>query len=250
MLKLTDVSKRFGDNDILKSLSFEVAPGSTLALLGLSGSGKTTALKLCCGLISPDQGDVRVKSESLVGVDKKTLRKIRRNIGYVIQSGGLFPHLTVRENLLLIAREEEYSNDNIKSRLGELCEMTKISSELLEKFPREISGGERQRVGIMRAFFRDPEIFLLDEPFGALDPITRRGLQMDLKELFVKTQKTVILVTHDLYEAAYMADQILLLNNGSVAQQGTFKDLMRHPANDFVRLFVSSQSHTQLEEER
>jgi osmoprotectant transport system ATP-binding protein len=165
----------------------------------------------------------------------------------VIQDGGLFPHLTCLGNLALVGREAGMSSAEIETRAKELAEMTKIAPALLKRYPREISGGQRQRIGIMRALFLDAPILLLDEPMGALDPITRTELQGELKDLFQRLGKTVLLVTHDLFEAGYLGNHILLLRHGMIAQEGTLADLTRKPANDFVRLFVNSQRHEEME---
>lgn len=241
MIKIKKVTKHFSGVNVLTNLSFDVPEGSTVALLGLSGSGKTTALKLVCGLHFPDEGAVYINNEAL---QLNQLREVRKKIGYVIQDGGLFPHLTAHANLALIGRESGYSMQEIDSRIAELADMTKIPKAVLSRYPREISGGQRQRIGIMRALFLEPPILLLDEPFGALDPITRSQLQGDLKELFEKMRKTVLLVTHDLFEAGYLAQRILLLNKGQIAQSGSLRELIKNPADDFVSLFVNSQNHS------
>jgi osmoprotectant transport system ATP-binding protein len=240
MIVIKEISKSFQGQRVLDQLSFQVERGQTLALLGLSGSGKTTALKTICGLHLPDQGHVEVDGERLTAAN---LERVRRKLGYVIQDGGLFPHLTARENIALVAREQRMPATQLEERLRELALMTKISMELLDRYPRELSGGQRQRIGIMRALLLNPEIMLLDEPMGALDPITRRELQLELKALFRELQKTVVLVTHDLHEATLLADQIILLSEGKVAQAGSMQDLLERPASDFVHRFVMAQDH-------
>lgn len=240
MINVQNITKIFGKKPVLKDLSFEVHKGQTLALLGLSGSGKTTALKIICGLHLPETGSVLIND---VKLNSENLRQIRRNIGYVIQDGGLFPHLTARENITLIGKETGLTQIDIDQRIIELAQMAKIPLDLLKRYPRELSGGQRQRIGIMRALFLDPEILLLDEPLGALDPITRAELQTELRDLIKRLNKTVVLVTHDLYEAMYMADMILLLNQGTIVQAGTMKELLENPANEFVKTFVMAQKH-------
>lgn len=240
MIRMEKVSKKFDGAAVLSSLTMDVPTGSTIALLGLSGSGKTTALKLICGLLFPDEGRVEVYDKI---VNRENLADIRKKIGYVIQDGGLFPHLTAFANLALVGREAGFSNREIELRVQELSDMTKISTAALNRYPREISGGQRQRIGIMRALFLAPPLLLLDEPFGGLDPITRTGLQEDCKDLFAKMEKTVVLVTHDLYEAGFLAQNILLLNKGRIEQSGSMQDLVNRPATDFVQLFISSQRH-------
>lgn len=237
MIEVHGVSKFFGATKVLSDLSFTVPDGQTYAMLGLSGSGKTTALKLICGLHQPDAGDVRVQG---ISVCKENLADVRAQLGYVIQDGGLFPHMTAFQNLSIVGREVGWSPDRIQSRIAELTELTKLSSSLLHRYPSQLSGGQRQRVGLMRALMRDPPILLLDEPLGALDPITRSDLQTELKDLCKRLGKTVLLVTHDLFEAGYLADRIVLLNQGCIVQQGSLKDLIRQPADEFVRRFVAS----------
>lgn len=239
MIRVQSVSKSFGKISILKNISFDVAPGETKALLGLSGSGKTTALKLVCGLHLPDSGEVLIGGEKLT---PETLTLQRKQLGYVIQDGGLFPHLTALQNISLVGEEANWESTKIKSRVSELAELVKIDEAFLDRYPRELSGGQRQRIGIMRAMLLDPSIMLLDEPMGALDPITRHDLQIELKDLFTRLKKTVLIVTHDLFEAGFLADKILLLHEGNLVQEGPMKEIMNAPASDFVRLFVSSQT--------
>lgn len=240
MIAFKKVSKRFGNHEVLKSFDLELANGETVALLGLSGSGKTTALKLVCGIHTPNSGSIWVNDLELV---ETSLKKIRGLLGYVIQDGGLFPHLTAFQNLSLVGTAAGWSSEDIQSRIVELADLAKISKTVLKSYPREISGGQRQRIGIMRALFLNPPILLLDEPFGALDPITRRSLQEDLRDLCRKMDKTVLMVTHDLYEAGYMASRVVLLNHGQIAQVGTIGELLKDPADGFVREFVNSQRH-------
>ncbi|MDX9732042.1 MAG: ATP-binding cassette domain-containing protein [Bdellovibrionales bacterium] len=244
MIEFHGVTKKFGSTNVLNDLTIHVKRGSTVALLGLSGSGKTTALKLVCGLHFPDTGTVSINGTPLT---RDILPELRKDIGYVIQDGGLFPHLTVYQNLALVGREAQIPDEAIRSRVNELADMTKISKSTMTRYPREISGGQRQRVGIMRALFLNPSMLLLDEPFGALDPITRSSLQEDLRALCREMGKTVLMVTHDIYEAGYMADTILLLNQGRIAQAGSLRDLMLNPANEFVQLFTNSQRHIGIE---
>jgi osmoprotectant transport system ATP-binding protein len=240
MIRVQSVTKSFGALTILKNISFEVSPGETKALLGLSGSGKTTALKIVCGLHTPDSGTVEINGEVL---SNQNLRSQRRKLGYVIQDGGLFPHLTARQNISLVGEEVSLSQEKIRARIEELAELVRIPLEYLDRYPRELSGGQRQRIGIMRAMLLDPPILLMDEPMGALDPITRQDLQVELKEIFSRLKKSVLMVTHDLYEAGYLSDSILLLSEGELIQEAPLKELIQNPANDFVRLFVGSQTH-------
>lgn len=237
---MQSISKSFGKKIVLKNFSLEVNRGETVALLGLSGSGKTTALKAICGLHMPETGEIIVDGITL---KSDTLKSIRSKMGYVIQDGGLFPHLTARQNITVVGEEAHLSKDEINGRIERLAKMTKIPLELMDRYPRELSGGQRQRIGIMRALFLDPQILLMDEPMGALDPITRKELQEELKVLFQTLEKTVVMVTHDLYEAMFLADRILLLKDGSVLQEGSMDDLLHRPANEFVTRFVKAQQH-------
>lgn len=238
MIFVDNISKSFSGISVLRELSFTVKAGETVALLGLSGSGKTTALKTICGLHVPDTGKVVMDG---VELNSENLSSIRRQIGYVIQDGGLFPHLTAFGNLKLVAQEAGITDEGLKKRVLVLSEMTKIPFDLLKKFPRQLSGGQRQRIGIMRALLLDPNYLLLDEPMGALDPITREELQEELKELFNKLGKTVVLVTHDLSEAMNLSNKIILLNEGKIAQEGHMDELLMNPADEFVKRFVRAQ---------
>jgi osmoprotectant transport system ATP-binding protein len=166
---------------------------------------------------------------------------LRRQIGYVIQEGGLFPHLTARANVLLMARHIGKSEEEIQNRLLELSELTRFSQNLLSRYPVELSGGQRQRVGLMRALMLSPELLLLDEPLGALDPLVRSSLQKDLKEIFARLRQTVLFVTHDLAEAIYFADEIVLMNEGGIVQRGTITDLRERAVDPFVREFINAQ---------
>jgi osmoprotectant transport system ATP-binding protein len=190
------------------------------------------------GLVIPDQGHVHVGD---VEVTETSAQAVRRRVGYVIQDGGLFPHLTAEANVTLVARLEGASAESLAPRVAKLAEMTRLSSRLLARYPRELSGGERQRVGIMRALMLDPQVLLLDEPLGALDPIVRAGLQKDLLDVFRTLEKCVVVVTHDMAEAAYLAESIVVMRQGSVLQRGTMTELANAPAHAFVAEFVGAQ---------
>lgn len=239
MIELRDLHLAFDGRAVLRDFSLRIPERQSLALLGLSGSGKTTALKTLCGLLVPDRGQVLFSGKTLTA---ETVSEVRRQLGYVIQDGGLFPHLTLFQNLELVGREAGMPGPLIQTRAQELADLTKLSSSLLSQYPRQVSGGQRQRVGLMRALFLDPRCLLLDEPLGALDPITRRELQDELKDLFRRLGKTVVLVTHDLGEAKHLADRIVLLHEGRIVQDGKMADLVERPANDFVRRFVRAQA--------
>ena len=238
LVKLMDVNKRYPGATALQSINLSVELGKTTVLIGPSGCGKSTLLRLIIGLIQPDSGSVEFNGEP---VTFDTIGKLRRRIGYVIQEGGLFPHLTARANVLLMARHIGKSEDEMRQRLVELCELTRFSGNLLSRYPVELSGGQRQRVGLMRALMLSPELLLLDEPLGALDPLVRASLQKDLKEIFARLQQTVLFVTHDLAEAAYFGDEIVLMNEGRVVQKGSVPDLREKPADPFVSEFINAQ---------
>jgi osmoprotectant transport system ATP-binding protein len=195
-------------------------------------------LRLIIGLLEPDGGSIHFDGAT---IDPESVAHVRRRVGYVIQEGGLFPHLTARANVLLMPRHLGKSDKEMSERLHDLCALTRFPSNALERYPAELSGGQRQRVSLMRALVLSPELLLLDEPLGALDPLVRAGLQKDLKEIFARLQQTAILVTHDLAEAAYLADTIVLMNEGRIVQQGSIDDLRERPADNFVREFINAQ---------
>lgn len=241
MIEIQNVTKQYGSVEVLSDLSFTVPAGETTVLIGPSGCGKSTALRLMIGLIRPTSGQVLFDSEDLVLASGKKLRQLRQRIGYMIQDGGLFPHLTAEENITLMARELKWDPTRIEQRVNELAELTKLKSEWLGRYPVELSGGQRQRVALMRALMLEPDVLLLDEPMGALDPMIRFELQNDLREICRSLGKTVVMVTHDLAEAAYFAHQIILLCDGRIAQKGTLQEMVEQPASDFVSDFINAQ---------
>src|SRR6201993_2162720 len=238
LVQLKDVSKNYGDTPALNPTSLSVDSGKTTVLIGPSGCGKSTLLRLIIRLIEPDSGSIEFDGKP---VTPDNINALRRRIGYVIQEGGLFPHLTARANVLLMARYIGKLQEETHSRLLKLCELTRFSQNLLPRYPLELSGGQRQRVSLMRALMLSPELLLLDEPLGALDPLVRVSLQKDLKEIFTRLQQTALLVTHDLAEAAYLGDAIVLMNDGRIAQQGSLADLRERPAGSFVTEFINAQ---------
>jgi osmoprotectant transport system ATP-binding protein len=238
MISLAHVRKAFGDVVAVDDVSLSVARAETVALIGPSGSGKSTVLSIVVGLVVPDQGTVTVNDLPL---DPASARFLRRRMGYVIQDGGLFPHLTARDNVALMAREVGWPRKERAARLDELCRLTRFPEEALSRYPAELSGGQRQRVSLMRALMLDPDILLMDEPLGSLDPMIRAELQDDLKMIFRTLAKTVVIVTHDLDEAAFFGDRIVLMNEGRIVQQGTVGDLVTRPAEPFVTQFVRAQ---------
>ncbi len=238
MLEFNDVSKAFDGTTVVQPLNLSIEAGEVVVLLGPSGCGKTTILRMVAGLVSPDGGRIMIDSLPL---DDRSIGAIRRKLGYVIQEGGLFPHLTGRENVTLMARHDGWSRPRIDDRLTELVEMTQFPAGGLSRYPNELSGGQRQRLALMRALFLSPSILLLDEPLGALDPLIRAGLQRDLREVFARTGATVLLVTHDLVEASRLADRVCVMNAGRIVQRGRFADILEGPADEFVREFINSQ---------
>ena len=238
MVELRGVSKRYGGHVVLHPTDFVAEPGKNTVLIGQSGCGKSTLLRLVIGLIKADTGTVTIAGEQLT---PQSRRHLRHRMGYVIQDGGLFPHLTVRDNVALLARHLGWTEDRVAKRTAELAALAKLPDGMLDRFPAQISGGQRQRVSLMRALMLDPEVLLLDEPLGALDPIIRSEVQEDLRRVFKQLNKTVILVTHDLGEAWFFGDAIVLMRDGLVVQRGTLEDLMERPADPFVTRFVKAQ---------
>jgi osmoprotectant transport system ATP-binding protein len=238
MLQLSQVSKSYGNTVVLAPTDLQVSAGKTIVLIGPSGCGKSTLLRLIIGLVKSDTGTITFKETV---VTPENVLQIRQRIGYVIQEGGLFPHLTVRDNVVIMARYLHRDPAWINSRLAELAELVRLPQELMSRFPTELSGGQRQRVSLMRALMLDPELLLLDEPLGALDPMIRYELQQELKNIFSQLGKSVVMVTHDIAEAAYFSDSLVLIRGGHVVQSGTFKDLAHRPADSFVKQFIRAQ---------
>jgi len=236
-----DVAHAYAQAPSLRGVTLRVPDAATTALIGPSGCGKSTLLKLAVGLVWPMRGSVTVDGERLT---TENIRRIRHRIGYVIQSGGLFPHLTAKDNVTLAARYLRRDRAWIDARVAELLEIVQLPFELLDRYPGELSGGQRQRVSLMRALMLEPEVLLLDEPLGALDPMVRFGLQEDLKSLFARLRKSVLLVTHDLAEAAFFSNRIVLMHEGRIVQEGSYRDLVERPANEFVRTFLRAQRVT------
>ena len=236
--ELRGVSKRYGDAEALGPVDLALPRGGALAVVGPSGAGKSTLLKLFTGLESPDAGEVRYDGRPLDGAD---LLALRRRVGYLVQGGGLFPHLTAEGNAALVARWLGWDEPRVRARIAELAELARLPSELWSRYPAQLSGGQAQRVALVRALVLDPEAVLLDEPLGALDPVTRAELQDDLAAAFARLRKTVVVVTHDLAEAALLGRRIALLRDGRIVQEGTLEELVRRPADPFVARFVRAQ---------
>ena len=232
MFRLASVHKCYAGKPVLCAVDLEIPRHQRTVLIGPSGSGKSTVLGVMTGLLKPDKGQVYFEGEV---VSEVRLPEIRKHLGYVIQDGGPFPHLTALENVTLMARYVGWDSTAIRDRVRELSTLACLPEDVLKRYPAEMSGGQRQRVSLMRALMLDAEVLLLDEPFGALDPIVRTELQNDLVGIFRKLKKTVVLVTHDLAEAVLFADQLVLMRGGRIVQIGTVDDLLERPIEPFVR---------------
>ena len=238
MLEVRQVIKRFAGRTALGPIDLVAPAGKNTVLIGPSGCGKSTLLRLLNGLLEPDGGGVLFDGSP---VTQTSAQAVRRRMGYVIQDGGLFPHLTARGNAGLLAGYLGWSGARIAERTAELAALVRLPEELLDRYPVQLSGGQRQRVSLMRALVLDPPVLLLDEPLGALDPIVRSELQEDLRDVFRSLGKTVVMVTHDIGEAWFFGDAIVLLRAGEIVQQGTLDDLMERPADKFVTRFLNAQ---------
>jgi osmoprotectant transport system ATP-binding protein len=238
MLVLEHISKAFDGRLVLSDVSLNLPRGATGALIGSSGSGKTTLLRITLRLTGLDQGSVKLNDQPLTSFDAEAWAD---QIGYVPQDGGLFPHLTGRQNVTLVPALRRWQKERIEARLAELQRLVALETAVLQRFPQQMSGGQRQRVAIMRAAMMDPAVMLLDEPMAALDPMIRSALQQELKAIFKRLGKTVLIVTHDLAEAVFLAEQVTLLHAGRVVQTGTYRDLLLTPADPFVTSFINAQ---------
>ena len=246
-LRLAGVTKRYGAASAVDGIDLTFASGRTTALLGPSGCGKSTVLRLLLALATPEAGEISVDGRPLPAHD---IEALRRRIGYVIQDGGLFPHLTAAENVTLMARYLRWDPARAAKRLEELAALTRFPADALARYPNELSGGQAQRVAIMRALLLDPEVLLLDEPLSALDPLVRTELRDDLRGIFRAFGKTVIVVTHDVGEAAHLADVVVLMRAGRVVQQGPFATLAAAPADAFVTAFLATGNGARAPEPR
>jgi len=238
MLELEHIYKAFAGKQVLTDVSLAIPTGATCALIGSSGSGKTTLLRITLRLIGLDRGAVRLDDRPLADFGHEAWAD---RIGYVPQDGGLFPHLTGQQNVTLVARLRRWHPQQIAARIAQLQELVALDTAVLQRFPHELSGGQIQRVAIMRAAMMDPAVMLLDEPMAALDPLIRSALQQELKAIFARLGKTVMIVTHDLAEAAFLAERITLLHDGRVLQTGSYPDLLLRPADPFVTSFIKAQ---------
>ena len=238
MIEFKKVSKSYKNNEILHDISFKIETGKFTVLIGESGSGKTTLLKMINKLIIPSKGDIFIDGKNINEIDDI---KLRRSMGYVIQQTGLFPHMTVRDNITIIPKILKVSEQKIEVDTLKMMDMVGLDSEFLDRYPSELSGGQGQRIGIARAFITNPDIILMDEPFSALDPMSRLALQDELLKLQNNLHKTIVFVTHDMDEAIKLADKIAIFDNGELVQYDIPENILKHPANDFVRNFVGKK---------
>ena len=238
MIELQDVVRDYGGRRVVDRVSLAIPEGAFCALVGSSGAGKSTTLKMINRLLAPTAGRIRVGGEDVSTLAPETLR---RSIGYVIQSVGLFPHWTVADNIATVPRLLAWPRPRIAARVAELLELLRLDpGTYRDKYPHELSGGQQQRVGVARALAADPGILLMDEPFGALDPITRGALESELGLIQQQARKTIVFVTHDIDMALRLADLVVIMHEGRIAQQGTPLEVLEHPADDFVRAFIGS----------
>jgi len=238
MIKVEHLGKHFGKVKAVDDISFEVNEHETLVLLGTSGCGKTTTLKMLNRLIEPTHGSIFIKNKNILDQQAEVLR---RGIGYVLQNNGLFPHYTVGENIAIVPQLLKWDKDKIRHRVSELLEKLHLSEDYLDVYPNELSGGQQQRVGLARALVADPPVLLMDEPFGALDNVTKAKIHAEFKALDELKRKTIIMVTHDVQEAFELGDRICLMEAGKIVQQGTPTELLFKPKNKFVRDFLNEQ---------
>jgi len=239
LISVKNVTKTFGSYKAVDDISFSIRQGENVVFLGTSGSGKTTLLKMINRLLEPDHGTIAIDG---IPIRQRRPEDLRRNIGYVFQNNGLFPHYTIAENIAIVPRLLGWGRKRTEARIVELMEKLRLPpAQYSASYPSELSGGQQQRVGIARALAADPPILLMDEPFGALDPITRSAVKKDFKELDELRSKTIVLVTHDVQEAFELADRIFLMDKGKVVQEGTPDQLLFEPAGDYVRTFFEEQ---------
>jgi osmoprotectant transport system ATP-binding protein len=239
MIELDHVTKRYDNRAVVDDLSLDIPAGAFCVLLGSSGCGKSTTLRMINRLVAADGGTIRVGGEDVTRIPAEALR---RRIGYAIQSTGLFPHWNVEDNIATVPRLLKWPEARVGARVSELLELFRLDAgSYRSKFPHQLSGGEQQRVGVARALAADPELLLMDEPFAAVDPITRDTLQAELARIHKATQKTIVFVTHDIEEALRLATSIAIMDKGRIVQLGAPLDLLEHPATDFVSDFVGRQ---------
>lgn len=236
MIEFEKISKAYKAQKVLKDISFSIEKGQLVTIIGESGCGKTTLLKMINRLVKPSSGKISINEKDIQSMDEVELR---REIGYVIQQTGLFPHMTVRENIELIPRLQKMQAEELAENTRKLMQMVGMDcDEFLDRYPTELSGGQQQRIGVARAFATDPDIILMDEPFSALDPITRADLQEELVQLQGRLKKTIVFVTHDMDEAVKIADMICIMRDGNILQYDTPENILKNPKDEFVSQFV------------
>ena len=236
MITFSHIHKNYNGKEIIANLNLTIESGTFLTIIGTSGSGKTTLLKMINGLVLPDKGEIRIDGKNIAD---ENLIALRRNIGYVIQGNILFPHLSVAENIAYVLVLKNYPKSDISRIVAEKLQLVNLAPELAKRFPHELSGGQQQRVGIARALAANPNIILMDEPFGALDSITRKQLQRELKALHQLSGATIVFVTHDIGEALTLGTKVLVLDKGVIQQYDTSEMIKSNPANEFVRQLVN-----------
>ena len=238
MIEFDNVSKDFGDRKIVDGLSFTIAAGEFFVLIGPSGCGKSTTLKMINRLLDRSSGKIRFAGEDIASLP---VEQLRRRMGYAIQSIGLFPHWTIEQNIATVPRLLRWPRTRIRNRVSELLRLLQLDEDWRDRYPHQLSGGQQQRVGVARALAADPDVLLMDEPFGALDPITRDALQAEIARIHRETKKTTVFVTHDMEEALLLASRIAIMDRGRLVQVGTPSELLHAPKNDFVRSFVGEK---------
>ena len=239
VISLKNITAAYGNKDVLMHFNLEIARGEFVMLIGTSGCGKTTALKLMNGLLRPKEGSVVVNGNDLSRTD---LTALRRNLGYVVQETGLFPHLTIEKNISYVADlSRKKDSKAIQNKVTQLLQLVELPEEIRRRFPDELSGGQKQRVGIARALMNSPEILLMDEPFGAVDEITRRRLQEEIGKIHRQQGETIGFVTHDIDEALRLGTRIVVMDAGRIIQDGTPEEIREHPATDFVKKLMSER---------
>jgi osmoprotectant transport system ATP-binding protein len=244
LLKFDHVSKEYkGGKKAVNNLSLEFEKGEFICFIGPSGCGKTTTMKMINRLIEPSDGSIYINGEN---INEKNPVQLRREIGYVIQQIGLFPHMTIQENISLVLKLLKWPEDKRRARARELLDLVDMTPEYLDRYPHELSGGQQQRVGVLRALAADQSLILMDEPFGALDPITRDSLQEEFKKLQQKLGKTIVFVTHDMDEALKLADRIVIMRDGQLVQCGSPDEILRNPADEFVEEFIGKDRLVQV----
>lgn len=235
IVEFKEVEKSYNKKTVLHNFNLKMNRGDFLCVVGTSGSGKTTVMKMVNGLIRPDRGEVLILGEPLA---KKDMISLRRKIGYAIQGNGLFPHMSVKDNIAYVPNLEKRSKIDIEGIVNEMLALVGLPPDIKHRYPDELSGGQQQRVGIARAYANTPDILLMDEPFGAVDSITRYQLQQDLKSIHKKTECTVMFITHDIHEAFQLSTHILVLDQGKIEQYGTREEVQKYPASSFVKKLI------------